>query len=543
VSHRNFAPADPAPACPDASTTLTDGERLRLLESAVVNSYDSIVITDVGTATARHPTIVYVNAAFTRLSGYALADVLGRSPKLLQGPESDPQEIARMRASLACQEAFTAELVNYRKDGAPFYVEARITPIRTADGTVTHWVGVQRDISERKRAEAERARLEARLRDTQKLESLGVLAGGIAHDFNNLLTIVLGNATLARTADSPEAAGRHLQVIEATALRAADLCRQMLAYSGQGRYVVQPVDLNATIRETADLVRSSVAPDHTFALNLAPVLSPVLADAGQMQQVVMNLVLNATEAIGPAAGEIRIATHEAEVDRARLALTYLAPDLPGGDYVVLEVTDTGAGIPREILGRIFDPFFTTKFVGRGLGLAAVLGILRSHGGAIEVGGEPGQGACFRLFFPAVRQAPPPAPPPPGAAVRATGGTLLVVDDERLLRETAATLLELHGFTVLTAADGVEAVEVFQRNRERIDAVVLDLSMPRLDGGGAFAELRRIDPAIRVLLMSGFTEDEAMRRFPLQGLAGFLQKPFAMDQLAHKLRLLLAQPSP
>ena len=523
---------------------LNDGERLRLLESAVVNSYDSIVITDAGDGRGRPPAIVFVNAAFTRLSGYALTDVFGRSPKVLQGPDSDPQEIARMRAALSRREPFTAELVNYRRDGTPFHVEARITPICAADGAVTHWVGVQRDISERKRAEAERGRLETRLRETQKLESLGVLAGGIAHDFNNLLTIVLGNSALARAAGSPEAAEHHLQIIESAAMRAADLCRQMLAYSGQGRYIVQAVDLNTTIRETADLARSSIAPNHALALTLAPVLPPVLADAGQMQQVVMNLVLNATEAIGGAAGEIRIGTRVAALDHERLAATFLAPDLPGGDYLVLEISDTGVGIVPEIRGRIFDPFFTTKFVGRGLGLAAVLGILRSHGGAVEVESELGHGALFRLYFPAVRQAPPKfAAPPPAAGTRFAGGTLLVVDDERLLRETIAAVLEAQGFAVLTAADGIEAVEVFLRNRERIDAVVLDLSMPRLDGGGAFAEMRRIDPAVRVLLMSGFTEDEAMRRFPLQGLAGFLQKPFASELLVNRLRALLATATP
>jgi two-component system cell cycle sensor histidine kinase/response regulator CckA len=518
---------------------LTEFERLRLLESAVVHSYDSIMITDTGSESNPSPRIIYVNDAFSRLSGYQPEEVVGRSPSILQGPESDKAEIGRMRAALGREEAFTAELINYRKDGTTFHVEARIMPIRDQGGSVTHWVGVQRDVSERKRAEAERTRLDSRLRETQKLESLGVLAGGIAHDFNNLLTVVLGNVALTRSSESREAAERHLQLIESSALRAADLCRQMLAYSGQGRYMVQPVDLNSVIRDTADLVRSSMPKNLTLTLDLTPDLSSVLADAGQMQQVVMNVVVNAIEAIGAVVGEVRVLTREAACEHAQLSRTYLGPDLPAGDYVVLEVSDNGGGIPREIISRIFDPFFTTKFVGRGLGLAAVLGIVRSHRGAIEVESEPGHRTVFRLYFPAFRQPVPDRPAAPPVVDRGRPArTLLVVDDERLLRETIAAMLEARGYSVLTAADGLEAVEIYQRQRERIDAVVLDLSMPRLDGAGAFAEMRRMDPQVRVLLMSGFSETEAVQRFAISGLASFVQKPFSSQVLITKLDAVL-----
>ncbi len=504
--------------------------RLRLLESAVVNSYDSIVITDAGSPASPRPRIVFVNEAFTRLSGYAPHEAIGRSPAILQGPDSDPAEIARMRASLSRGEVFTAELINYRKDGVPFHVEARIMPIRDESGRLSHWVGVQRDITARKQAAAEREKLEARLREKQKLESLGVLAGGVAHDFNNLLTIILGNASLARLeVRNPASIEQNLRYIEAAAIRAADLCRQMLAYSGKGRYLVRPVDLNAILRESADLVRSAAARGRSVRLELAAGLPAIRADATQLQQVAMNLLLNAAEATESGTGTIALSTQLHKLPAERLARAHLGVELPAGDYVVLEVSDNGCGIAAEIRDRIFDPFFTTKFTGRGLGLAAVLGIVRAHQGAIEVESQPGLGTTFRLFFPACAAVEAPVPvAPPAPPLSGPGRTLLVADDEQVLRETVRDLLQHLGFAVYLAADGAEAVELFRQHHATIDAVVLDLSMPRLDGASALAEMRVIDPACRVVLMSGFSEDEAVHRFAGCGAARFLQKPFSMD---------------
>jgi PAS domain S-box-containing protein len=516
-------------------------ERLRLLESAVVNSYDSIVITDAGTPESPRPRIVFVNQAFTRLSGYSADEAVGRSPSILQGPASDPAEIDRMRHSLARGEVFTAELVNYRKDGRPFHVEARIMPIRDQTGRLSHWVGVQRDITARKHAAAEREKLEHRLREKQKLESLGVLAGGIAHDFNNLLTIILGNASLARLdSRSPESVEQNLRFIESAAIRAADLCRQMLAYSGKGRYVVRPVDLNTVLRETADLVRSAAARGRTLQLELAAHLAAIRADATQLQQVAMNLLLNAAEATEPGTGTIRVSTCSGHVDAARLARMHLGADLPSGEYVVLELADNGCGIPREIQARIFDPFFTTKFTGRGLGLAAVLGIVRAHSGAIEVESEPGHGATFRLYLPACAE-PVATPPPPSAAPAFpnTERTILIVDDEQVLRETMRDLLQRLGYTVFLAADGAAAVELYRLRHAEIDAVLLDLSMPVLDGAAAFDAMRAIASEPLIILMSGYSQDEAVQRFEGRGIAGFLQKPFAVEALLSTLATVLA----
>ena len=533
--------AHPLGADDATAALLSSAERLRLLESAVIHSYDSIVITDAGSPAEPQPRIVLVNAAFTRLSGYTAEEAIGRPPSFLQGPDSDPAEIGRMRVALACGEVFTSELINYRKDGSPFHVEARIMPIRDARGRITHWIGVQRDITARIQGAAERERLEARLREKQKLESLGVLAGGVAHDFNNLLTIIMGNASLARL-DLSRTAGveQNLNSIESAALRAADLCRQMLAYSGKGRFFVRPVDLNTVLHETAKLVRSTAARHQHLQLELAHDLAPIRADPSQLQQVVMNLLINATEATGPVGGVIRVTTANAQLDPVRLARAHLGPELPAAHYVVLEVADNGCGISRDLQERIFDPFFTTKFTGRGLGLAAVLGIVRAHEGAIEVESEAGQGAVFRVFFPATDEPLHTAPtvPAPPHRLAGRGRTVLVADDERILRETVRDLLERLGFEVITAADGAEAVALFRQHHESIAAVLLDLTMPEVDGAEACAAIHGLVPAMPVVLMSGYSREEALAHFEHRGLAGFLQKPFAADALIEILATAL-----
>ena len=541
LPHGAKAASRVAAVAADASDlSIFSAERLRLLESAVVNSYDSIVITDTGTASSPHPRILFVNDAFTRLAGYTAAEVLGRSPSLLQGPDSDRAEIARMRSCLARGEVFTSELVNYRKDGTPFHVEVRIMPIRAPDGRLSHWIGVQRDITARIEAAAERERLEGLLREKQKFESLGVLAGGIAHDFNNLLTIILGNASLARgNAGSPQALEQNLQFIESAVLRAADLCRQMLAYSGKGRFAVRPLHLNPILRETAELVRDSAAHGRTLELELADPLPAVRADATQLKQVAMNLLLNAAEATEAVAGRIRISTRREPLDSARLARARLGAELPAGDYLVLEVADNGCGIPAEIQDRLFDPFFTTKFTGRGLGLAAVLGIVRAHHGAIEVESRPGEGACFRILLPACADpAAPAAPHRAATALAGAGRVLLVADDERVLRETIRDFLVSLGFTVHLAADGRQAVALFRAHHRELAAVLLDLSMPHLDGAAAHAEMQNIDSTCPVILMSGYSEDEAVQRLATRGIARFLQKPFAMKSLLDALAAVL-----
>ena len=391
------------------------------------------------------------------------------------------------------------------------------------------------------KAAAERQLLERKLQESQKLESLGVLAGGIAHDFNNLLTGVLGNASLARMdlpAESP--VQPYLEQIEAAAARAADLCKQMLAYSGKGRFVVNRLDFNALIEDTTRLLQVSISKRAVMKFQLAPGLPVVLGDATQLRQVVMNLVINASEAIGDKSGFIAITTGLTRADRAYLSGAFFARDLPEGDYVSLEISDNGGGMSPEVLEKIFDPFFTTKFTGRGLGLAAVLGIVRGHNGALKVFSEQGWGTTFKILLPCAEGvAEEVAAVAPGLANWKGSGKVLVVDDEETVRVTTARMLEATGFTTKLADNGRTGVEEFNADPDGFTLIVLDLTMPHMDGDEAFRLIRELRPEARVLLMSGFNEQEAIARFAGKGLAGFIQKPFTFPALREKLQEIYA----
>ncbi len=424
-------------------------------------------------------------------------------------------------------------------DGVVRWLHGSAVPQRDADDSIL-WHGFIADISERKTAEVALHEFERKIQETQKLESLGVLAGGIAHDFNNLLTGILGNTTLASIelpAGSPTQG--YLESIRQGSLRAADLCKQMLAYSGKGRFVVKNISLNALIEETTQLLQLSISKQAVLRFNFSPNLPAIEADATQLRQIVMNLVINASEAIGVKSGVISVNTGLTRVDRDYLGGTILAPELAPGNYVFLEVCDNGSGMSPETQAKIFDPFFTTKFTGRGLGLAAVLGIVRGHRGALKVYSELGRGTTFKLLFPgAAGSAEATAMANPFAPVWRGSGCVLVVDDEETVRSTVALVLKRLGFEVALASDGREAVEIFAANSARYVLILMDLTMPRMDGRQAFVELRRIRGDVRVVLMSGFNEQEALSQFSGKGLAGFLPKPFQFDQVSETLRRAL-----
>ncbi len=397
---------------------------------------------------------------------------------------------------------------------------------------------------QRASAEEERKRMETKLQETQKLESLGVLAGGIAHDFNNLLTSILGNASLARLDTPPRSPVEQcLEQIERTSLRAAELCKQMLAYAGKGRFVVRLIDLSKLVEDTAHLLQISISKKAVLRFDLAAGLPPVMADASQLRQIVMNLVINASEAIGDRSGVIALHTGLVRADRRYLADTWLAPGLPEGDYAFLEVSDSGSGMTPELKARIFEPFFTTKFTGRGLGLAAVLGIVRSHNGTLKVYSEPGKGSTFKLLLPIAAGVATEQPVASSPADTWRGsGRILVVDEEETLRTVLARVLENLGFTATLAADGREAAALFEAEPDAFAAVVMDLTMPHLDGTEAYARMRRVRPDVRVLLMSGFSEEAATINFAGKGLAGFLQKPFELAHLRDKIRAVFEVPA-
>jgi PAS domain S-box-containing protein len=429
-----------------------------------------------------------------------------------------------------------------RADGTTDWVRWEIHPWRDSYGEIGGIIMFTEVITERKRSEEDRKVLEAQIHHAQKLESLGVLAGGIAHDFNNLLMGVLGNASLALMELSPESPAREsVAQIETAALRAAELAKQMLAYSGKGKFVIQRINLSKIVEEMSHLLEVSTSKKAILRYNFAANLPAIEADPTQLRQVIMNLITNASDAIGERSGIITVGTGVLEADRGYLSETYLDDDLPPGDYVFVEVSDTGCGMDEETRFKIFDPFFTTKFTGRGLGLAAVLGIVRGHRGAIKVYSQSEKGSTFKVLFPCSEQ---PVEDLEGGSKDSIGswqgtGTILVVDDEETVRTVSKRMLEAHGFSVLTACDGSEGVDLFKARRHEINAVLLDMTMPHMDGEEAFRELRRIDPEVRVILTSGYNEQEATNRFSGKGLAGFVQKPYTPNVLIEKIREILA----
>ncbi|MBU5614181.1 hybrid sensor histidine kinase/response regulator [Geomonas azotofigens] len=396
------------------------------------------------------------------------------------------------------------------------------------------------DITERKRSEEERLNLEKQLLHAQKLESLGVLAGGIAHDFNNLLTSIIGHTDLALLRLNRESPVReNLHQVELAATRAADLAKQMLAYSGKGKFLVEPIELNRLVEEMTKMLEISISKHCVLRFNLAAALPLVDADATQLRQIIMNLVINASEAIGEKSGVIAVSTGCMQCDRRYLNSFWLNEQIPEGLYVWFEIADTGCGMDKETVAKIFDPFFTTKFTGRGLGMAAVLGIVRGHKGAIKVYSELGQGTTFKVLLPAGERFKEflDCSAKQEDSWKGTG-TVLLVDDEETVIGIGSEMLKELGFEVLTALDGREAVEVFKENRGRISAVLLDLTMPHLDGEQTFRELRLLDPEVKVIMSSGYNEQEVTQRFAGKGLTGFIQKPYKFSTLRSMISTLL-----
>ncbi len=389
---------------------------------------------------------------------------------------------------------------------------------------------------ERHAAEEERRRLEAQVQHAQKLESLGVMAGGIAHDFNNLLVAILGNAGLALSELPPDSpAHETVRDIETAAQRAAELTRQLLAYSGKGRFVVLPLDLNAIVDEMTHLFEVTVSKKAILRYDLSPGIPAVEGDATQLRQVIMNLILNASEALGDHGGTVAISTGVVVLGHGDLARIPAGEQLSAGTYAYVEVADTGSGMSPQTRDRIFEPFFTTKFTGRGLGLAAVLGIVRGHRGTIQVESQVGNGSRFRVLLPAADE---PAESVPHVISAPTtvrmNGTVLVADDEMSVRVLASKLLKRMGFEVILATDGAEAVRLFRERADRISLVLLDMTMPEMGGEEVFTEIRRLCPDVKVILSSGYNEQDVIKDFAGLGLAGFLQKPYRLEELSAKV---------
>jgi PAS domain S-box-containing protein len=492
-----------------------------------------------------HPLVFY--GEVEQITGYQAAELLdgARSWLSLVHPE-DRGRMTEVGAKLA-NSSIAASDTEYRilaKDGVMRWVRdiARRIPSPTGGHSVIQ--GAIYDITDRKRAEAERLELERQLLDAQRLESLGVLTGGIAHDFNNLLAVVLSNVELAQAKLPADALPLiNLQRAQQAANRAADLTRQMLTYAGRGKLTVQPVNLTDILRQNLDLLQTAIPKSIVLNLSLDDAMPLTMADASQMQQVAMNLLVNAAEAIGERAGEITVATGAGYFSAAQLQPSRIDARPPAGEYVFMRVRDSGHGMDAAVQSRIFEPFFTTKFTGRGLGLPAVLGIVREHRGALLVDSAPGLGATITVLLPIVEQ--PVVATVQSADERtdesppaAQNVTLLFVDDEDMLREIFQTVAEQWGYRVVLAAHGREAIGLFATHGDEVDCVLLDLMMPYVGGLGVFEAIRAQRPDIPVILMSGFDEHDATQQFTVKGLNAFVQKPYRISDLRQTLDRVL-----
>ncbi len=508
-----------------------EADRSRLL--TIIEAAPDFVVT-----TGQGGQVLYANLALARFRGHRNANELKGARMHDFHPTWATELILREGVPTAFREGFwRGETALIDADGREVAVSQLIFAHYDQAGQPSMLSAIMRDITAQKQAEQARLETERNLLQAQKLESLGVLAGGIAHDFNNLLTAMLGNATLARLdvpADSP--AEKSIHQIELAALRAAELCKQMLAYSGRSRITSSLVDLSKLVQDTTHLLQVSIPKKCTLEFALEPHLPAVEGDSTQLSQIAMNLVINAADAIGDRPGHIVVRTGSMHADRAYLATTYLAPDLDPGHFVFLEVSDNGCGMTQEVLTRIFEPFFTTKFTGHGLGLSAVLGIARGHQGAVKVDTAPGRGTTFRLLLPAAATEPAPAAEEEKAEDSWRGsGRVLIADDEDAVRDISVRILDRAGFTVVAVGNGHDAVTEFRKSPNDFCAVLLDLMMPVMDGEEAYREIRVVAPQTPVLLMSGYSESVSTERFAGMGLAGFVQKPFESARLVAALR--------
>jgi PAS domain S-box-containing protein len=417
----------------------------------------------------------------------------------------------------------------------------RGVPERDEAGRVLKWFGTCTDIDDLKRAEEERRVLEKQFQQAQKLESLGVLAGGVAHDFNNILAIISGYCSLLSY--EPERCPEYLPEIANAADRAAELCRQMLAYAGKTQSAMGLVDLGTLVSEMVRMLRATLGQNVVIDCETALELCHLLGDAGQIRQVLMNLIINASEAIGEAQGEVRLALDRSEICPGDGECDHLGKEIPPGAYACLEVSDNGCGMDEETRTRIFEPFFSTKFSGRGLGMSAVLGIISAHGGALQLYSSPGAGTRFRIYFPTLEGAAAGTSAATAAACPVPWqgtGTVLLVEDEPMVRLLACTMLQKLGFQVVEAGNGREGLERYRQHRETIRFVVTDLGMPLMDGYQMLGELKELDPALPVVITTGFGDVDVTSRIPRDQIAAFVGKPYSFPQMREVLRRVTAR---
>jgi PAS domain S-box-containing protein len=503
-------------------------EALHLRDRAMEAISQGIFIID--PAQPGHP-VIYVNPAFERITGYGREDILGMNWGLC--PEAGNNSAGRAEIEIAIREQRPrlVELLGYRKDGTSFWASLSLAPIRTAEGRLTHFVGVVTDVSEQKR-------LEAQLRQSQKMEAIGRLAGGVAHDFNNVLTVILGYSDMLLQKLTPGDASRApIEEISKAGQRAASLTNQLLAFSRKQVLTPVALNLNTLVADMDKMLRRLIGEDIELTTSLDPALQPAKVDPGQVQQVLMNLVVNARDAM-PNGGKLTIKTANVDFD-ASYAVE--RPELQPGSYVLVAVSDTGCGMDEATKARIFEPFFTTREpgMGTGLGLATVYGIIKQSGGYIYVNSQPGRGSTFRIYFPrAGQETSQPGQDSAPHEIKQNAATVLVVEDEDAVRAMAARVLQRNGHAVLQARHGEEALQLSAAHTGPIDLLLTDVVMPQMSGCQLAQRMAPIRPAMKVLYMSGYTDEAIVRHGLLSHEVDFLQKPFTGDILAKRVGELL-----
>jgi len=505
-------------------------ERYRRITEAVTDYIFTVRIED------GHPVETVHGAARVAVTGYTPED-FASDPYLwfrMVHEEDRPSVQDQARRIVLRQDVQPIEHRILRKDGVIRWVANTLVPHYDTQGNVLSYDGLIRDIHKRKKAEEAKAKLEAQLRHAQKMEAIGTLAGGIAHDINNLLMGIQGNVSLVvMDMDSTHSHYERLKKIENQIQSGARLTSQLLGYARKGRYQVKPIKLNHLVSETSDTF-GRTRKEITIHRELAEDLFAIEADQGQIEQVLLNLFVNAGDAM-PGGGDLFLKTMNATHNDMKGRLYDPKP----GNYVLLRVTDTGTGMDEKTMERIFDPFFTTKEMGRGtgLGLASAYGIIKNHGGYIDVDSIQGQGATFSIYLPASKRGVQKSVKIAERLIKGTG-TVLLVDDEEIILEVGRELLEAIGYRVLAAKDGKEAVQVYEKNRDEIDIVLLDIVMPNMGGGEAYDRMKKINPDVKVLLLSGYSINGGAREILKRGCDGFIQKPFDMKQLSQSIRNIL-----
>ena len=507
-------------------------ESLRKLSRAVEQSADTVVMTDC------HGIIEYVNPAFEALTGYSRDEVRGKTPRILKSGEQGPEVYQEMWKTILSGNVYRGILVNRKKNGELYSVEESISPVRDGTGRITHFIANGRDLTER-------VRLEAELRQAQKMDAIGQLAGGVAHDFNNLLTIITSYSELALDsvpADSP--IEDKLQEILLAARRAAELTGQLLAFSRKQPRALRVADLNQVISDVAKTLPRLIGEDIEFSFTPGESLGRVRVDPVQIEQILMNLASNARDAM-PQGGHIRMETADVTLDDSYADRKPAV--IPVGRYVQITVSDDGCGIPPEHLPHIFEPFYTTKPLGEGtgLGLATVYGIVKQNKGFLWAYSEVGMGTVFKIYLPCVagRNDAGKIERDKTEPLARGSETILLVEDENALRTAAAEFLRQQGYTVLEAKDGMEALSLAKQHLSPIQLVVTDVVMPNMSGGQLATELMKCRPGIRLLFVSGYAGRTVLNHQVIDLETNFLQKPYSLKQLSGKIRAALTQGAP